>query len=172
MELLAGLIGVVVGAGVTVGVAYLERRWGRQEVRAAERRTRWEERFEPVWRYATAMQEFVHQAGHLMERWEEQRPPEAWQSLAWELQGQLRMLSEEAEALRPRPGALYVLQDEEARQWYVALQLVVFTCRYRCERCLGVGEVMSLEDRVGFTYDADDKVKQLQARMQGFVEDV
>jgi len=170
MELAAGFFGVFVGSGVTLFVAWLNHRWRREDVRAAEKRVRWEERFEPVWRYATGLQEFVYEAGHLMERWEERRLVEGWESLAQELQGQLEMLWEDLEALRPRPGPLYVVQDKEARKWYLALRLGAAVCRHKCRVCLGVGAGMSEEDASGFAADADEALKKLLEQMRKFVE--
>ena len=164
--------GTLTGFLLGLLAAYVNRLWRREDVRSAEKRVRWEERLEPVWRYTTGLQEFVHEAGHLMEHWEQRRPVEAWESLAEELQGQLEMLWEDVEVLKPRPGALYVVQDEEARKWYVALLLDAAVCRHKCRECLGVGAVMTEEDASGFAADADEALKKLLEQMRKFVENV
>ena len=102
MELAAGLIGVVVGAGVTVGVAFLQRQWRRQEVRAAEKRARLEERFESVVRYGGALQEFVEDATSWMWVWREERPAGGWEHLSRRLQEELEKHWDEARESRPR----------------------------------------------------------------------
>lgn len=160
------------GAVIAVVVAWLERRWRRQEVRAAEKRARLEERFEPVLRYAAGLQGFVLQAAQFMSIWEQVRGTEGSEP---EAKTMLRRLEEEwrrAKALEPRPGPYVVVRDVQAQTALVGLEMVANGCRHRCRVCLKAGGVVSGDELSRWVADTEKDMQLLRQRTEGLVEDV
>lgn len=169
MEWVAGLIGVVVGAGVTVGVACLERRWRRQEARAAEKRARLEERLEPVRRYGLALDGFVRGAARYMRIWAHLGAPKA-------AAGDLRQLVEghwaNVAQVTPRPEPVSIVEDTAARDPLLNLQLVVWRCRDRCLEVLEAGHSMADDEADRYVAEAHEHLELMLMRMDELVEEV
>ena len=160
------------GAATAVVVAWLERRWHRKEVRAAEKRVRQEERFESIRIYAMALQEFVHEAAGLMRVSNRSWRDEGWGSPLATLERELTERWDNADGLRPRPGPAYILRDEAALEPLIVLQLEANICRLKGLEALAVGGAMTDDMANGFVQGADDALDKLLTRMDELVAQV
>jgi hypothetical protein len=160
------------GAVIAVVVAWLERRWHRQEVRAAEKRARLEERFEPVRWYAAGLMEFTLGAVTRMNVWENQKPAEGWRPLAARMLSELEETWKSAEELKPRPGPWVMLVDMPAKGGLLGLELAALGCKWRCEECLKAGDVVGEEEKVRWVRDAGENMEFMLDRMKQLVAEV
>lgn len=161
--------GQATGLGIALAIAWVERRWRRQEVRAAERSARLEERFEPVRRYGLALQGFVRGAARWMRVWEHGRSVHgSAQDVRKLLEGQWA----EVVKVTPRPEPVSLVEDAAAREYLVKLQLVVWRCHDRCVECLEAGELMAEDEALGYVAETDEKLARMLGRMDEVLEEV
>jgi len=172
MEWAAGLIGVVVGSGVTAGVAYLERHWRRKDVRAAEKRARLEEEFKSVRRYAAGLQQFVHDAVMWMKVWEAIRAVEGVEPSRQLVQKRLQDRWNEVEKLEPQPGPWFMLPDMRVKAALQGLQIRARLCQSRCEGALEAKNIMSYEDANRFAAEADENLNKMLECMEEALQQV
>lgn len=170
MEWITGLIGVLVGSGVTAGMAYLERQWRNQDVRAAEKRVRQEERFESVRLYAIGLQEFVHEAVALLDIRRRSTDDEDWRTSAQTVERDLSRRLTAAEALRPRPGPSYLLRDKTAVESLLVLELEAHGCHLKGLEHLAADQAMTDDMASGFVQGGDNALDKLLTRMDELVE--
>jgi hypothetical protein len=109
-RVLTFVAGQATGLAIALLIAWVERRWRRQDVRDAEKRVRLEERFESVRRYAIGLHEFVHEAVGLTAVGERSWRDEAWGTSAEALERELTQRGRGADWLRPRRGPAYLLR--------------------------------------------------------------
>jgi hypothetical protein len=171
---LCGIFGTVVGALLTASLAlgrsWIDRRWRRQDVRAAEKRLQRDDRLEPVRTYAIGLQEFVHESVGLMAVVARRARDVGWTRAAETVTGELDKRWGDAEALRPRPGPSYLLRNKEALESLLVLELEANGCRLKCAEHLDAAETMSEELAGGFVDGADRALDELLDRMERAVE--
>ena len=170
MELAAGLIGVVVGASVTVVLAWLDRRWRIKDVRAAETRARTEQLFDPVWRYAAGLHEFIHDTATWLGLWQHRRPHLGSEDLADQVRARLATRWEHSQELRPRPGPSYALRDSEATGRLIVLEMLARGCHASSVDCLDGRRLLTKEEIADWQVKADSFYDNLLARMQALAE--
>ncbi|HUW11679.1 MAG TPA: hypothetical protein VM537_18245 [Anaerolineae bacterium] len=169
---LVGLMGVLLGAVVAVGVARLERRWRREDIRAAEKRVRLEERFEPVRAYAGALCELASDAATSMRVWEALKPAENWQGIADIIRDHLESDLKKPEALEPRPAPRFALRDGEAQAWVQRLELLAMEIQDACMSHLKEGTVADEEELQSWVAKADHALDKLLKRMENVLQDL
>ena len=164
------IAGQATGLATALVVAWVETRLRRQEIRAAEKRVRKEERFELVRRYASGLQEFVHEAAGLIVVGKRSWRDEGWGSAPDTLERELTKRWDNAQALRPHPGPSYILRDQAALEQLIVLELEANGCRLKCLECLSLGGPMADEMANGFVEGAGNAVDKLFKRMDELVE--
>lgn len=164
------IAGQATGLGIALGIARVERRWRRQEVRAAEKRARLEERFEPVRGYAGALYEFVNEAAGWMRVWEGAKPGEDWEGFADFIRARLEEQWDKLEDLKPRPAPRFVVRDCFTQGLLQGLELLATKCQSTCVLCLRDGTVADAEELRGRVAEAEENLGKLLERMEDMVE--
>jgi len=166
--------GQATGLGMALLIAWVEMRWRRQEVRAAEKRARLDEQFRSVRQYAAGLRQFVHDAVGLMTAWKELRPVEAPQlpeRLVERLLCELEERWHEVEKLEPQPRPWFVVGDRRVRAALAGLEIGAELYRARCRECLEAGDMMSEEEANRFRNEAGENLKKMLKWMEKAVEE-
>lgn len=128
MEPVSYIAGAVTGLLIALVVAWVERRWAREDVRKAEKRRELEERFLPVLDYAKAISDWVEGVGAWASHWDDHRSIEGAEAY-------LRMMEEELDTkidivLELRPDAIgrFRLPDDELWSRVNQLELLGQDC--------------------------------------------
>jgi len=158
--------GQATALGAALLIAWIERRWHRQDVRAAQRRARLDERFEPIRRYAEGLQQFVHGAVVWMEVWKENRRELGSQRVAQTVRRQLETQWHEWQELRPQPRPWFVVRDRDVIAALMRLETAADTCRERCVDCLERGDFMPQAEAERLAAQADQSVESLLDLME------
>lgn len=169
------VVGAVLTAGLVFGQAWVNRRWRRQEARAAEKRERLEDRFESVRRYAAAVREFVHGEVTFMGVWdnlEAHRDAEWFGMLVEQELEDLDRRWYDVHNLVSQPAPWLVIADTGVNEALLELELKADECRSRCKECLQGEGTMSEEEAECFTAQTDEFLRQLLERMEEAVENV
>lgn len=166
------IAGQATGLGMALAISWVERRWRRQEVRAAEKRARLEERFERVRTYAIGLQEFVEAWVGVVRVWQERAVVDDQARSAQHMRRQLETQWERVVAVEPPPWALVFVRDMDAQKWLLQLRLVAQQCRDRCLGCIGSGEVMGEEEAEDFAEIVGEKLAKILEWMEQAVEEV
>lgn len=166
MEWVAGLIGVVVGAAVTVGVACLERRWRGEDVRAAEKRVRLEERLKPVRDYAAALCEFVYDASNSMAASKLSKPDKGRSVFAEPIFSQVEGLWEKAQERRPWPAPRFTVRDKLVHDHLQTLEILAYQYRFKCGEWLQSGSDPTESELQGWLANAEKSYQELLDRME------
>lgn len=161
---------VAVGGWVLSILLFLwGRRSRRQDLSAAQKRARLDERFEPVRRYAMALDGFVRGAARYMRVWGHVRRRH---STAADLAQLVNEHWARTEQVMPRPERYSLVDDALARASLDKLHRVVWRCHDRCLECLQCGELMTEDEANGYVAQAHEHLELLLARMDGVVDRV
>jgi hypothetical protein len=164
--------GQATGLGIALAIAWVQSRWHRRDLRAAEKRARMEDQFESVRRYTAGLQEFVHSAVRWMQVWGARYPGGPSDGWVQDIVGGLEEMWQEVEEVRPRPRPEFLVRDARVKGWLFDLEVVAQECHDTCEWCIRLRGDLSREDHVRFLSAADENVEKILRQMDDVLDGV
>ena len=176
MDSLPALINYIAGAAtglvIALVLAWVDRRWRRQDVRAAEKRARLDERFQPVRNYTAAICEFLWDAAACMSVWNDNRSSQTAEGYADVIREQIQNKAQKLEHLEPALGQRFQLRGAEAWTRAIQLRTLATASRKSCLHNLDTLQAPDLQEFSDRAAKADEHMTYILNHMTQMLDAV